>query len=526
MPVCSCEGRNSIRPFFCIRTDHLLLRKLFANISPVLNRFTTILSLLFSMSASCLRSFLLIVFIVHPGIAQQDSETTLSTRVSQRRLLSVVRELVAIGPRMGGTRSGDKSVAYVEKRLKSSGLPVEVIEEPEKLTFTNHAWSLRVDQPRGLRNLIKHEWLGGFSPSVPPSRSHLERWPFPEDVPDDSIRGKAFLLETPLSSADYLRLVEQGATCLLLSSPHLDGAYSEWAYISNLRASERNAIPLFNLSFKNALVLKKTLEAGVPVVVSFSSKVTIVPGSPKTIIATLRGASDKYFIVCAHGDSDSGGPGADDNASGVAGVLELAHVLNGMIRSGHLPKPAVTIKFIVWGSEIYSTEHYVRTHQETLDNILGVLNYDEIGTGVSRNCIYFESNDVEHNEKLLRTLEGVGEEFVGKKGFWDEATTNPSQGGTDSYVFLPDWLDRLDLPEVEIPSVTVFTGAWNELKTLPQTEGWSSRAWKGHPDSVVIDYSAYYHSSLDTPSRTTEKEPFNMVWAVKAVGIALLRLAW
>jgi hypothetical protein len=61
---------------------------------------------------------------------------------------------------------------------------------------------------------------------------------------------------------------------------------------------------------------------------------------------------------------------------------------------------------------------------------------------------------------------------------------------------------------------------------MPQTEGWISRAWKGHPDSVVIDYSAYYHSSMDFPRYTTDKEPFNMVWAVKAVGIALLRLAW
>ncbi|MEX1275784.1 MAG: M28 family peptidase [Bacteroidota bacterium] len=504
----------------------MLLRKLFANISRVVDLFTTILFLPISMSAICTRSLLLIVLMVHSGIAQQGNEKTLSTRVSQKRLLSTVRELVAIGPRMGGTPSGDKSVRYLVQRLKTLGLSVEVVEEPAKLTFINHSWSLRVDQPRGLRNLIKREWLGGFSPSVPPSRSQLELWPLPEAVPDDSIRGKAFLLETPISSKAYLRLVEHGATCLLLGSPYLDGAYSDWAYITDLSPSERNAIPLFNLSFNNALILKNTLEEGIPVVMSFSSQVTIAPGAPRTIVATLKGASDKYYIVCAHGDSDSGGPGADDNASGVAGVLELAHVLNGMVRSGHLPKPAFTIKFIIWGSEIYSTEHYVRTHQETLENILGVLNYDEIGTGVSRNCIYFESNDVEHNEKLLRTLEGVGEEFVGKKGFWDEATTNPSQGGTDSYVFLPHWLARLDLPKVEIPSVTVFTGAWNELKTLPQTEGWSSKAWQGHPDSVVVDFSAYYHSSLDTPSRTTEKEPFNMVWAVKAVGIALLRLAW
>ena len=41
---------------------------------------------------------------------------------------------------------------------------------------------------------------------------------------------------------------------------------------------------------------------------------------------------------------------------------------------------------------------------------------------------------------------------------------------------------------------------------------------------MKIDYSLYYHSSGDTPENTTEREPQNMVRAVKATGIALIRL--
>ncbi len=120
----------------------------------------------------------------------------------------------------------------------------------------------------------------------------------------------------------------------------------------------------------------------------------------------------------------------------------------------------------------------------------------------------------------------MGEDYVGKKGYWTESTTNPSQGGTDSYVFFPASLKDLKAPDVKIPSVTIYTGAWNELKVLPQTPGWSSKAWHGPADSVYVDFSAYYHSSLDIPERTTEREPFNMIGASKAVGIALMRLAW
>jgi hypothetical protein len=207
-------------------------------------------------------------------------------------------------------------------------------------------------------------------------------------------------------------------------------------------------------------------------------------------------------------------------------VLEIARNLKSLVQSKAIPMPKFSIQFVVWGTEIHSTEHYVKARKDELEHIMGVINLDEIGTGVTRDCLYFESNDVKHIERLLRTLEAIGEEYAGKKGYWAESTTNPSQGGTDSYVFFPSYLRHLKVPDIKIPSVTVYTGAWNELKRLRQTEGWTSKAWKGHPDSVFIDYSAYYHSSLDLPEMTTEREPYNMVGAVKAVGIALLRLAW
>jgi hypothetical protein len=338
--------------------------------------------------------------------------------------------------------------------------------------------------------------------------------------------GKAVLTSSPFSDKEYRRIAEFGATCILEMSPHLADAYSDWAFINDLPTSDKNPIPLYNLSYGNGERLIKALADSEKVIIRFSAKTAIDSTRPKTVMATLEGESEKYYLVCAHGDSDSGGPGADDNASGVSTVLETARVLRSMVASRVIPKPKYSIRFIVWGAEIFSTENYVRLHADELVNILGVLNLDEVGIGASRNCLYFESNDVKHNTKLLRMLDSMSVQYAGKKGFWSEATTNPSQGGTDSYVFFPHYLRTLEVPEVSIPSVTIYTAAWNELKPLEQTPGWRSKAWLGPADSVYVDYSPYYHSSQDVPARTTEKEPFNMVAASKAVGIALLRLAW
>ena len=203
--------------------------------------------------------------------------------------------------------------------------------------------------------------------------------------------------------------------------------------------------------------------------------------------------------------------------------MEIARAYAQGIRAGTIPRPKYSIKFIAWGAEYRSARNYIERAGEDLKHLKGVFNFDETGTGAERDAIYFESNDVPWNETILRTLEAVAADYAGKPGFWTEYTTNPSQGGTDSYAFLPKKHRGQDYTTLEIPSTTIYTAAWDKLAELDQTPGWES---KGTPDpkKLKIDYSLYYHSSGDTPENTTEREPQNMVRAVKVTGLALLRL--
>jgi hypothetical protein len=458
--------------------------------------------------------------------AQTSLESKFISKVSQKQLQKNVRELVKFGNRLGGTQSGDKAANYIFEKFKSFGYKPEIVQDPEKLCYSNEHWSLQVEQPMGLSGLIQYEWLAGYSPSVQQDTVHLTLVKSLRDIDEEKIANGAVLLDQHFSNKMYQELVEAGARCILCYQSNVSTAYENCAMISSLKETDKNQIPTFNISNNAGRRLREELEKGRRVVIKYSAKATIRLGKSKTIIATLRGKTDDYYIVCAHGDSDSGGPGADDNASGESGVLEVARILNTLVKNKKLPVPNKSIKFIVWGTEYHSSGAYVKMHKDSLNKISGVINYDEIGVGKSRQCLYFEGNDIAHNHDLLKLFERIGEDYVGKKGFWKEATTNPSQGGTDSYVFLPHYLDDLDVPYEEIPSITVFTAAWNAPKPMLQTRGWHSKAWRGHPDSVIIDYSPYYHSSLDIPTLTTDKEPENMVWGVNAVGIVLMRLLW
>jgi Zn-dependent M28 family amino/carboxypeptidase len=53
-----------------------------------------------------------------------------------------------------------------------------------------------------------------------------------------------------------------------------------------------------------------------------------VDGRPyRNVYTEIKGTTDKLLVIGAHYDTVVGTPGADDNASGVAGVLELARLL-------------------------------------------------------------------------------------------------------------------------------------------------------------------------------------------------------
>jgi Zn-dependent M28 family amino/carboxypeptidase len=108
---------------------------------------------------------------------------------------------------------------------------------------------------------------------------------------------------------------------------------------------------------------------------TFSSYVT------RNIVATLPGRVEpnRELIVCGHYDSTSNqrttlAPGADDNASGTAAVLEVARVLAGSAFD-------YTIKFICFSAEewgLYGSQHYAAEAQAAGEIILGVINMDMI----------------------------------------------------------------------------------------------------------------------------------------------------
>jgi hypothetical protein len=100
----------------------------------------------------------------------------------------------------------------------------------------------------------------------------------------------------------------------------------------------------------------------------------------RNIYATQRGLEfpDQYYILCAHYDSmpdSSVSPGADDNASGTAAVLEAARILKSY-------QIKYSLIYALWDEEeqgLVGAFNYAYQARSNGDDILGVINLDMIG---------------------------------------------------------------------------------------------------------------------------------------------------
>ena len=97
----------------------------------------------------------------------------------------------------------------------------------------------------------------------------------------------------------------------------------------------------------------------------------------ENIIVRKPGYNSKAqkLILCAHYDSTSDSPGADDNASGVAGILEISRIL------ADIPTEN-TIEIVAFDMEevgLVGSRAYVSELKKAGEKILGAINLDMIG---------------------------------------------------------------------------------------------------------------------------------------------------
>lgn len=160
-------------------------------------------------------------------------------------------------------------------------------------------------------------------------------------------------------------------------------------------------------------------------------------GPRRNVVATLPGVLDstKVVYICAHMDATSPtptlcAPGADDNASGTAAVLEAARILS-QYRFAH------TIKFVAFNGEeqgLVGSANYAADVAALGEDVVGVFNLDMIAYPGSDPAppdmvIYTD----EPSQGLAATLAGAADTYV--PGELEPLVYVQALGGSDHFSF-------------------------------------------------------------------------------------------
>ncbi|NMB89660.1 MAG: M20/M25/M40 family metallo-hydrolase, partial [Chloroflexi bacterium] len=173
----------------------------------------------------------------------------------------------------------------------------------------------------------------------------------------------------------------------------------------------------------------------------------------QNIIAVKTGQSEKEIIVGAHYDSVDAGRGADDNASGIAVVLEVAERLVDV-------ETPYTIRFVAFGAEEVglkgSTYYAGQMSQDEIRNTLFMVNLDSLAAGdnlyvygdvgekgVVRNWVLTYANQ---NHLPIQTQKGQHPDYpIGTTGDWSDHAPFKAAGIQYVYFEATNWtLGNLD----------------------------------------------------------------------------------
>ncbi len=432
-------------------------------------------------------------------------ERALAATISETRMVETVRRLVGFGPRMYGTPSNHESAAWLARAFREAGLDVTIRKDAARDWYQPVKWTVRVTP------------VDAGGPAVTLSTA----WP-------------AIGAPAAVGEGDLAVTAASGAVCLTSKNPTpeatagcvavlFDGRAtpSGWPGISRARGAW--TIPVFGLSPREATPLREKLTAGARLRVSFALEALRGHDPADTVIATLPGKDrSRYILFCAHADSDSGGPGADDNASGVATVLEIARAAADAVKKGLMPRPAWDLRFAAWGGEMASTREYLASVATDPSHLEAVINFDQAGFSASKDALYVEPDDMPVNSALVGIVRAVMKDHLGSRGFPARAASVKSQGGTDSYVFQNTRVKDATL----YPAVTLYTSAWDEDQAVPITPGYPPLNWfpGEKPGMITVSGDPFYHSAGDTPGHTTDTKPFDMGWCARVALLSARRL--
>ncbi|MDH5406580.1 MAG: DUF4910 domain-containing protein, partial [Candidatus Aminicenantes bacterium] len=199
----------------------------------------------------------------------------------------------------------------------------------------------------------------------------------------------------------------------------------------------------FALSRRQEKELVSLFKAGKKVTMRAKVDAELFDGEMPVLEAKITGSEHPTQEIIIMGHLDHYKPGANDNASGSAGMVEMVRNILALVSRGETPPPRRTIRFL-WLPEIHGAAAYLTDHQDLRDKGIAGMNLDMIGEDYALCQANFNLTCSPYsvpgyiNHVLINLMDWLdGGAFYSPRGsrYRFNFRINPYSGGSDHIMF-------------------------------------------------------------------------------------------
>jgi hypothetical protein len=213
------------------------------------------------------------------------------------------------------------------------------------------------------------------------------------DYAGKDVKGKIVLVGAQPGAVEDLAVGKLGAAGIVSYAQNQKTAWwgedenlIRWGHLDTFSPNKTFG---FMVSLKTARGLRERLAHGETIHLHAVVKAGQHPGNYEVVTATIPGADrklkDEEIAFSCHLDHQR--PGANDNSSGCATILEVARTLQELLGEGKLERPARTIRFL-FPPEIEGTLTLLNAKPEFARRIKAVVHMDMVGGGPQTKAVF------------------------------------------------------------------------------------------------------------------------------------------
>jgi hypothetical protein len=331
----------------------------------------------------------------------------------------------------------------------------------------------------------------------------------PADYEGRDVRGKIVLAAAQPSAVERLAVEARGAVGIVSYAQNQRTAW--WGEDQNLvRWGHLDSFPktptfAFMVTPKQARQWKDRLARGERVPLHAIVKAGRHPGSYDIVTALIPGGDaarrGEEIVFSCHLDHPR--PGANDNASGCAAILEVARSLAKLVREGRIPPPARTLRF-VWPPEIEGTLALLNGRPQIAARIKAAIHLDMVGGGPETKAVFHVTRGPASLPSFAYDVAEALGEFVNRE------TDAFAAGGRADYPLVAREGGREGL-----------AAQISELSLGSDHQVYSDSSW-GIPALYFNDWpDRYIHTNFDTPANVDPTKLQRAAFLAAAAGYVL-----